>query len=144
LRLITPDPDATNAVGIPTATEYSVALKRQAIYGKAQCLTKAAAAKAGQEYARALLQCQRMDVQRQNLERWVDGIHEEQAKFDEQSAAFFDRLLSIKTFVVIQLRNYINSYTYFSLRKSAVLLDMNKSLLELQMVREEFYHLNIP
>ena len=85
-----------------------------------------------------------MDVQRQNLERWVDGIHEEQAKFDEQSAAFFDRLLSIKTFVVIQLRNYINSYTYFSLRKSAVLLDMNKSLLELQMVREEFYHLNIP
>lgn len=85
-----------------------------------------------------------MDVQHEHLENWVSSIQEVQEKVDEQSAAFFDRLLSIKTFVLTQLRNYMNSFTYVSLRKSAVVLDMNKSLLELQMVCNKSFYPSLP
>lgn len=97
-------------------------------------MTKAAAVRAGQEYARALLQYQNTEAQQGRLQMLANDTDGKATSFDEKAAVFYDRLLSIKTFVVIQLRNYTCAYNYFSLSDSAVTIDMRKSILMLMNV----------
>lgn len=105
--------------------------------------SKVAAAKAGQEYARALLQYQNMQNQKKRLEELQADTQNQLEIHAKQVDLFYDGLITIKTFVVLCLRSYADSYRFFSLQESAIVLDMQKSPVDLTRVSDIYFEFDL-
>ncbi|KAF4237723.1 hypothetical protein CNMCM8980_002382 [Aspergillus fumigatiaffinis] len=112
---------------ISGANEYRLALRRHAINAKALVLAQAEAIKAGQEYIHASLE---QAASARDLER-LDGLKkkwkEEKKLDDEAEAKFYDRFMSIRISIVVQMRNLTWAYKYAALEDSRVVLSTQKS-----------------
>ncbi|KAI0531560.1 hypothetical protein GGR58DRAFT_493301 [Xylaria digitata] len=112
---------------IKTADTFQLALHKHAINGKLLAQAQTEAVKAGQQYVQAAMEvviCQR-DVER--LESLISGYEGQQAVYEEAKASLFDRLMALKTSLVIEMRNILWAYKYYTLKDSQVIPGVSKS-----------------
>ncbi|GFF40818.1 hypothetical protein IFM46972_06340 [Aspergillus udagawae] len=115
---------------IEGAKEYRLALQKHAINSKALIQARAEAIKAGQEYIHSSLE---QTVSTQDLKR-LDELRERWGKdellYKEAEARFYDRLMTVRTSIVIQMRNLTWAYKYAALEDSGIGLSADKSTAE--------------
>ncbi|KKO97277.1 hypothetical protein THAR02_10619 [Trichoderma harzianum] len=102
------------AAGIEGATAYQLALRKHAINGKQLVQIQAEATKAGYDYVQAQMELIRCTKQ--------EHVY---LKADVQ---LYDRLLALKTGVVIELQNMVWAYRYWALSENKIVLEATKSL----------------
>lgn len=118
------------AKAIRGASQYRLVLRKHAVNGKQLAQAQSEAVKAGQEYVRSELEVVVNEREIKAL-RDMRGQYQGQDEIYEQAEAkFFNRLLSLKTSFMIELRNLVWAYKYWSLKDSQVVLDSQKSAAE--------------
>lgn len=130
------DSDATLAFAVEQkidgASEYRLELQKHALDGKLVCQARAQSVKAGQAYVQVkmVLSIALADVAR--LQALQKTYSNESAQLAEAQAMFYDRLMAIRTSVLIEMRNVTWASRYLTLRQSGVVLDPLRSILELR------------
>lgn len=122
------------AVGevIRGASQYRLALRQHSVEGKLITQARGQAIKVGQEYNNLQLSVQ---VAQHDLDRLrgVRNSFQSQSDGAEQArASFYDKLMLIRTGVLIQMRKAALAYKYLSLATSRVNLDPLKSIADLR------------
>lgn len=112
------------------AAEYRLELWKHAIDGKVAAQTRLQTIKAGQEYAQVALRLTERDVQRLTTLRAT--FQTDINAVEEAKAMFYDRMIMIRTSVLIELQKAIWAYKYYSLETSKVVLDPLKSNADLK------------
>ena len=118
--------------GINGASEYRLELRKHTVEGRLVTQARAQAIKAGQEYSNLQLSVQ---MAQRDLDRLkaVRGSFQSQSDGAEQArASFFDKLMMIRTGVLIQMRKAALAYKYMSLSSSKVNLDPLRSIADLR------------
>ncbi|GLA05511.1 hypothetical protein AnigIFM60653_006002 [Aspergillus niger] len=117
------------AVGksIAGASGYQLALRKQAVDGNALAQAQAEAVKAGHEYTQAAIEVMVCNQDINNLENLLDTYTEEKEQYAQAEAKFFDRVLDIRTSLVLQMQRLVWAYKYRALAESSVVLDSQKS-----------------
>ncbi|KAK5994343.1 hypothetical protein PT974_04817 [Cladobotryum mycophilum] len=116
----------TNA--IEGASAYQLALRKHAINGKQLAQAQAEAVKAGYEYVQAQMEVMRCTKQVADLQSLVDGYTGQEEVYLKAEAQFYDRLMALRTGVVIELQNMVWAYRYWALAESKIVLDATKSI----------------
>ena len=115
---------------IEGAKNYRLALQKHAINSKALIQARAEAIKAGQEYIHSSLEqtVSTQDLKRLNelKEKW----EKDEELYKEAEARFYDRLMTVRTSIVIQMRNLKWAYKYAALEDSSIVLSADKSTAE--------------
>ncbi|OBZ76539.1 hypothetical protein A0H81_03146 [Grifola frondosa] len=109
------------------ASDYRLELRKQAIDGKMVAQARAQAVKAGQEYIQLQLALQLAKADLTRLKVLQETYEGEKEQLAEAEARFYDRLDLMRTSVLIEMRNAVWAYKYYTLRQSAVQLDPLKS-----------------
>ncbi|OJJ71057.1 hypothetical protein ASPBRDRAFT_66094 [Aspergillus brasiliensis CBS 101740] len=120
------------AVGqsISGASAYRLALRKQAVDGKALAQAQAEAVKAGHEYIQAAIEVIVCNHDIDTLKHLLDTYTEEKEQYVQAEAKFFDRVLDIRTSLVLQMQKLVWAYKYRALADSSVVLDSQKSIEE--------------
>lgn len=114
------------------ASQFRLALRQHADNGKLVVQARAQAIHAGQAYIQQKLSLCQMYRDFDKLKALLDQYTGEEQQYEVAQAHFYDRMLSWKTSILIELRNILWSYEYDSLRKSSVELDPTKGVEEYQ------------
>ncbi|KAK4075357.1 uncharacterized protein Triagg1_4478 [Trichoderma aggressivum f. europaeum] len=116
--------------GIEGATACRLALRKHAINGKQLVQIQAEAVKAGYEYVQAQMELIRCAKQVEDLHGLIDSYTGQEDVYLEAEAQLYDRLLALKTGVVIELQNmvWVYRYMYWALSESKIVLDVTKSI----------------
>ncbi|KAI1349749.1 hypothetical protein F5Y01DRAFT_326928 [Xylaria sp. FL0043] len=109
------------------ASEYRLALRKHAINGKQLAQITAEAVKSGQEYVQAALNVVLCDKDIKALKELRETYTGQEEIYAQAEAKFFDRFLTMRTSLVIELRNLVWAYKYWALADSQVVLDSEKS-----------------
>ena len=115
---------------IDGAAEYRLELRKHAINGKLLAQSQAQAVKAGQEYVRAQLEYTLGKSDIDDLTKLKDNYKEEEKQAKQAESMFYDRLLAIRTSILIELRNVAWAYKYYALQDSSIKFDLLKSMPE--------------
>ena len=128
--------------GIAGAGKYRVELRKHAIDSKALIQAKVETIRAGQEYIVARMDQSLSEFDVKKLGE-LKNCWEMDKQVDEQAAAhFFDRFLSLRTSIVMEMRNILWAYKYKALEDSKVHLSVMKTeandyLEDLAIIRKE-------
>jgi hypothetical protein len=106
--------------GIQYAADYKAALDTLVIYAQSLAAAQLAVIRAGQEYARVLLQQQLAQQQQQRLQGYVDSLKVGEAPIVGMMQQFYQRYLDSKSDLLTALEFYRASYFYWALTGSAV------------------------
>jgi hypothetical protein len=112
---------------IPGASNYRLALQKHTINSKALVQARAEAIKAGQEYIHTALE---QTVSTQDLKRLAElkeKWEKDEELYKEAEARFYDRLMTVRTSILIEMRNLTWAYKYAALEDSSIDLSANKS-----------------
>ena len=112
---------------IEGASEYRLALRKHAINGKQLAQVEAEAVKSGQEYVQAEMNVILCDKDIVALKQLRDNYTGQEEIYAQAEAKFFDRFLTMRTSLVIEMRNLVWVYKYWALEDSQVVLDSEKS-----------------
>lgn len=115
---------------IAGARQYRTALRKQAVDGKALAQAQAEAVKAGHEYAQAAMEVIACNQDIANLKDLLEHYKGEKEKYALAEAKFFNRVLAIRTSLVIQMQKLVWAYKYRALAESSVVLDSQKEIAE--------------
>ncbi|KAK1237728.1 hypothetical protein MKX07_003564 [Trichoderma sp. CBMAI-0711] len=115
---------------IEGAAEYQLALRKHAINGKQLAQAQAEAIKAGYEYVQAQMEVVRCNQQVADLQGLLGQFTGQQDVYLEAEAQLYDRLMALRTSVVIELQNMIWAYRYWALADSTVVPDSTKPIEE--------------
>ena len=113
---------------IDGASEYRLELQKHAISGKLLAQAQAQAVRAGQEYVAAQIS---LNVDASNVQRLIylqKFYQEEEEQALEAQGLFYDQLLTLRTSVIIQIRNLVWAYRFYTLEDSRVGLDPLKTI----------------
>ncbi|KAL7934087.1 hypothetical protein V8C35DRAFT_327538 [Trichoderma chlorosporum] len=113
---------------IEGATAYQLALRKHAINGKQLAQAQAEAVKAGYEYVQAQMEVVRCTKQVEDLQCLIDTYTGQEDVYIQAEAKLYDRLLALRTGVVIELQNMVWAYRYWALSESNIVLDATKSI----------------
>jgi len=112
---------------IQHAPEYQLELRKHAVNAKALVLAQVEAIKAGQEYVNASLE-------QKLAQRDLESLNSLQKKWETDSkndqvveAMFYDRFMTIRTSIVMGMRNLLWAYKYAALEDSRVILSVQKA-----------------
>jgi hypothetical protein len=112
---------------IQGAAEYRLELRKHAVNAKALVQAQTEAIKAGQEYVHASLE-------QKLAQRDLDYLNKLQKKWETNSqndqvveAMFYDRFMTIRTSIVMGMRNLLWAYKYAALEDSKVVLSVQKT-----------------
>jgi hypothetical protein len=117
---------------IDGASEYRLELRKHAIDGKLVAQARSQAIKAGQELVllKLTLAATQKDLARlQALRATFKG---EIAQAEEAKQGFYDRMMMIRTNVILGLQKAIWAYKFFALKDSSVTLNPLKSIADLK------------
>ncbi|PYH73602.1 uncharacterized protein BO88DRAFT_484510 [Aspergillus vadensis CBS 113365] len=119
------DKQLAYAVGqsITGASAYQLALRKQAVDGKALAQAQAEAVKAGHEYTQAAIEVIACNQDIDTLKNLLDTYTEEKEQYAQAKAKFFDRFLQIRTSLILQMQKLVWAYKYRALADSSVTLD---------------------
>lgn len=112
---------------IEGASDYQLALRKHAINGKQLAQTQAEAIKAGYEYVQAQMEVIVCTKQVDELQVLLAGYTGQEDVYQQTGVQLYDRLLALRTGVVIELQNMIWAYRYWALTDSTIVLDATKS-----------------
>ncbi|KAI1075144.1 hypothetical protein F5B20DRAFT_595299 [Whalleya microplaca] len=112
---------------ISGASEYLLALRKHTINGKQLAQVEAEVIKSGQEYVQAEMNVVLCDKDIEALKKLRDAYTGQEDIYEQAKAKFFDRFLSMRTSLVIEMRNLVWAYKYWALADSQVVLDSEKS-----------------
>lgn len=110
------------------AAGYRLALRKHAINGKQLAQVQTEAIKAGQQYVQAQMNVLNSDKDVERLQQLKDDFKGQDEVYQEAAARFYDRVMAMRTSVVIQLRNLTWAYRYYALAESSVQLDATKAV----------------
>ncbi|EHK19966.1 uncharacterized protein TRIVIDRAFT_155454 [Trichoderma virens Gv29-8] len=116
--------------GIEGAAAYQLALRKHAINGKQLAQAQAEAIKAGYEYVQAQMEVIHCKKQVDDLQSLINNYTGQEDVYLKAEAQLYDRLLALKTGVVIELQNMVWAYRYWALTESRIVLDATKSIEE--------------
>jgi hypothetical protein len=119
--------DVAVSVGIEGASDYRLALRKNAIDGKQLAQAQAQAVKAGQQYVQAQMEVILCEQDIKNLQDLHDKYEGQADIYAEAEAKFYDRFMGLRTSLAIQMQNIIWAYKYYTLQDSNVTLDSQKS-----------------
>ncbi|KAB8260354.1 hypothetical protein BDV32DRAFT_158790 [Aspergillus pseudonomiae] len=114
-----------NILGAPA---YRLALRKQAVNGKALVQAQLEAVRAGHEYVHAAMEVITCNQDIASLENQLNQYNNEKEQYDLAKARFFSRVLAARTSLVMQMQKLVWAYKYRSLADSAVVLDSQKSI----------------
>ncbi|KAF7875154.1 hypothetical protein EAF04_002326 [Stromatinia cepivora] len=120
------------AQNIGGAATYQLELRRHAIDGKLLTQARAQAVKLGQEFSRSWLQLHAMELNAARLQELLDTYEGEEEAAEEAQSDFYDRLLMLRTSIMIYMRDAIWAYKFYTMSDSSVLLDPLKTTNEYQ------------
>lgn len=112
--------------GINGASSYQLALRKQAVDGKALAQAQAEAIKAGHEYAQAAMEVVSCNRDAASLQELLERYKVNKKQYALAKAKFYDRVLAIRTSLVIQMQKLVWAYKYRALADSLVVLDSQK------------------
>lgn len=92
------------------AAGYRLALRKHAINGKQLAQVQTEAIKAGQQYVQAQINVLNSDKDVERLQQLKDDFKGQDEVYQEAAARFYDRVMAMRTSVVIQLRNLSWAY----------------------------------
>ncbi|KAI1440047.1 hypothetical protein F5Y02DRAFT_432667 [Annulohypoxylon stygium] len=118
--------------GINGASSYHLALRKQAIDGKALAQAQAEAIKAGHEYAQAAMEVVSCNRDMANLKELLERYKVNKEQYALAEAKFYDRVLAIRTSLVIQMQKLVWAYKYRALADTSVVLDSQKDTIRCQ------------
>ncbi|CDM30769.1 hypothetical protein DTO013E5_585 [Penicillium roqueforti] len=110
------------------ASEYQLALRKHAINGKQLAQTQAEAIKAGYEYVQAQMEVIVCAKQVNDLQGLIDEYTGQEDIYLQAKVQLYDRLMALRTGVVIELQNMVWAYRYWALAESTLVLDIMKSV----------------
>src|SRR5690625_794307 len=90
---------------IDGAIAYQLALRKHAINGKQLAQAQVEAIKACQEFIHAKLELNLFQRDIQELEKLMENFRREEETYARAEAKFYDRLIALRTSVVIEMRN---------------------------------------
>lgn len=106
--------------GIGYAADYKQALDIMVVYGQSLAAAQLAALRAGQDYARILLQQQLAQEQQQRIQAYVDALRTGEQPIVAMMQQFYHRYLDAKSSLLAALEDYRASYFYWALAPSSV------------------------
>jgi hypothetical protein len=110
------------------ASEYQLALQKHAINGKQLAQAQAEAMKAGYEYVQAQMEVIVCAKQVKDLQDLINKYTGQEDICLQAEAQLYDRLMALRTGVVIELQNMVWAYRYWALADSSIVLDAMKSV----------------
>ncbi|KAI9929453.1 hypothetical protein MW887_000924 [Aspergillus wentii] len=116
--------------GIRGAKEYQLALRKQAVDGKALAQAEAEAVKAGHEYVQAGMEVIGCNEDISALKALLAHYQGEKEMYAQAEARFFSRVLALRTSLVLQMQKLVWAYKYRALADSSVILDSQKPTME--------------
>ncbi|KAK5634675.1 hypothetical protein RRF57_010388 [Xylaria bambusicola] len=119
--------DVAVSLGIEGASDYRLALRKNAIDGKQLALAQAEAVKAGQKYVQAQMEVILCQQDIQNLQDLHDKYQGEADIYAEAQAKFYDRFMGLRISLSIEMQNIVWAYKYYTLEDSSVVLDSQKT-----------------
>ncbi|CAD6444571.1 4a8bab2f-3030-4c8e-b008-82b0b8bc15d8 [Sclerotinia trifoliorum] len=120
------------AQNIGGASAYQLELRRHAIDGKLLTQARAQSVKLGQEYLQLWLQLHATQTNAARLQQLFDTYQDEEDIALEAQSYFYDRVLMLRTSIMIYMRDAVWAYKYYTLNDSSITLDPLKSILEYQ------------
>ncbi len=106
--------------GIGYANELKLAIDEVAIYGQALAAAQLAVVKAGQEYAKVLLQKELAEKEQKRLQRYVESLKVGEAPIVAMMQQFYQRYLDAKSSLFSALEGYRASFFYWALETSSI------------------------
>ncbi|KAF2001030.1 hypothetical protein P154DRAFT_407341, partial [Amniculicola lignicola CBS 123094] len=100
---------------IPNQKDYLLALRSLVVYGKTFLLTQVNLVARGDELATVLLRLEQQKTARPSLEAMMKHFSGNSAMVSILKTAMFDRLMSIRALVFVDVNSYVNAYMYHSL-----------------------------
>jgi hypothetical protein len=119
--------DLAVSLGIEGASDYRLALRKNAIDGKQLAQAQAEAIKAGQQYVQAQMEVVLCEQDIANLQELHDKYQGQADIYAEAQAKFYDRFMGLRISLAIQMQNIVWAYKYYTLEDSSVTLDSQKS-----------------
>ncbi|KAI0521854.1 hypothetical protein F5B22DRAFT_506471 [Xylaria bambusicola] len=119
--------DVAVSLGIEGASDYRLALRKNAIDGKQLAQAQAEAVKAGQQYVQAQMEVILCQQDIQSLQDLHDKYQGEADIYAEAQAKFYDRFMGLRISLSIEMQNIVWAYKYYTLEDSSVVLDSQKS-----------------
>ncbi|KNG90700.1 hypothetical protein ANOM_001074 [Aspergillus nomiae NRRL 13137] len=116
-----------NILGAPA---YRLALRKQAVNGKALVQAQLEAVRAGHEYVYAAMEVITCNQDITSLENLLGQYNNDKEQYYQAEAKFFSRVLAARTSLVMQMRKLVWAYKYRSLADSSAVLDSQKSIAE--------------
>jgi hypothetical protein len=86
------------------------------------------AAKAGQEYIQLQVAVRDASSNNQRLSDLLDKFKGSKSEAEEVEAYFYDKILALRTNIMIMFRNVLWAYKYHTLCDSTVILDPSKEI----------------
>ncbi|KAI5892587.1 uncharacterized protein SCHCODRAFT_02626537 [Schizophyllum commune H4-8] len=118
--------------GIGGASGYLLELRNHAINGKLTTQASAQAVKAGQEYVHHQLALQLAQADMVRLHALRLSFKNEADQLDVARLHFYDRLDAMRTSTLIELRNIMWAFKFYTLTDSSLVLDPSKRMEEYQ------------
>ncbi len=115
---------------IDGAKEYRLALSKHALNGILLAQAQAQAVKAGQEYVKAQLEASLGAKDIDSIEKLKQEYKEAEDQVKKAESLLYNRLLAVRTNVVIELRYACLAFKYYTLQDSSVKLDLLKPIPE--------------
>ncbi|KAL1720265.1 hypothetical protein EV715DRAFT_197400 [Schizophyllum commune] len=110
------------------ASAYLVELKKHAIDGKLVTQATAQTVKAGQEFVQLQLSLKLAQADLSRLQELRESFQGEKDQYETARLYFYDRLDSMRTSVLIELRNLVWAFKFYTLTDSKVVLDPLKDV----------------
>ncbi|KAL1749163.1 hypothetical protein HDZ31DRAFT_28359 [Schizophyllum fasciatum] len=114
--------------GIGGASDYLLELRKQAIDGKLTTQASAQAVKAGQECVQQQLALQLAQADIARLQKLRATFKGEESELDVARLHFYDRLDAMRTSTLIELRNIIWAFKFYTLTDSSLTLSPLKRM----------------
>ncbi|KAI5834573.1 hypothetical protein K523DRAFT_230246 [Schizophyllum commune Tattone D] len=108
---------------IDGASAYLLELRKHAIDGKLTTQSSAQTIKAGQEYVQVQLALQLAQADLARLQELRDHFEGEKEQLEIARLHFYDRLDAMRTSVLIELRNLVWAFKFYTLTDSKIALD---------------------
>ncbi|KAL1662887.1 hypothetical protein GGF50DRAFT_58030 [Schizophyllum commune] len=115
---------------IDGASAYLLELRKHAIDGKLATQSSAETIKAGQEYVQVQLALQLAQSDLARLQELRDSFQGEKEQLEIARLHFYDRLDAMRTSVLIELRNLVWAFKFYTLTDSQVTLDPLNTMTE--------------
>ncbi|KAL1753976.1 hypothetical protein FB107DRAFT_263818, partial [Schizophyllum commune] len=114
--------------GIDGASAYLLELRKHAIDGKLTTQSSAQTIKAGQEFVQVQLALQLAQADLARLQELRDNFKGEKEQLEVARLRFYDRLDAMRTSVLIELRNLIWAFKFYTLTDSKIAPDPLKMM----------------